>query len=137
MGVACEDSFAKNKKNTIGKDIVCAVYKGKEVEGRELKLHRLTADKKLRPRVRWPPLSETGQKSKSQRQCMDFLRRAAAKLNQGPSAYQPNGSNALPLGQISSHPTLLLVSALYDPDKLYPSLKSLMVSVDVKHHVYL
>ena len=68
---------------------------------------------------------------------MDFLRSAAAKLNQGPSAYQPNGSNALPLGQISSHPTLLLVSALYDPDKLYPSLKSLMVSVDVKHHVYL
>ena len=40
----------------------CLNYKGKEVEGRELKLHRLTADKKLR-RVRWSPLSETGQKS--------------------------------------------------------------------------
>ena len=40
----------------------CLKYKGKEVEGRELKLHRLTADKKLR-KVRWSPLSETGQKS--------------------------------------------------------------------------
>ena len=39
-------------------------YKGKEVEGRELKLHRLTADKKLR-KVRWSLLSETGQKSNS------------------------------------------------------------------------
>ena len=36
----------------------------KEVEGRELKLYRLTADKKLR-KVRWSPLSETGQKSDS------------------------------------------------------------------------
>ena len=35
--------------------------KGKEVEGCELKLHRLTADKKLR-KVRWAPLSETGKK---------------------------------------------------------------------------
>ena len=34
------------------------------MEGRELKLHRLTADKKLR-KVRWSPLSETGQKSDS------------------------------------------------------------------------
>ena len=42
----------------------CLKYKGKEVEGRELKLHRLTADKKLR-KVRWSPLSETGQKSDS------------------------------------------------------------------------
>ena len=39
-------------------------YKGKEVEGRELKLHRLTADKKLW-KVRWSPLSETGKKSDS------------------------------------------------------------------------
>ena len=36
----------------------------KEVEGRELKLHRLTADKKQQ-KVRWSPLSETGQKSDS------------------------------------------------------------------------
>ena len=45
---------------------MCAVlnYKGKEVEGRELKLHRLTADKKLRE-VRCSPLSDTGQKSDS------------------------------------------------------------------------
>ena len=42
----------------------CLKYKGKEVEGRELKLHRLTADKKQR-KVRWSPLSETGQKSDS------------------------------------------------------------------------
>ena len=42
----------------------CLKYKGKEVEGRELKLHRLTADKKLR-KVRWSPLSETGPKSDS------------------------------------------------------------------------
>ena len=42
----------------------CLNYKGKEVEGRELKLHRLTADKNLR-KVRWSPLSETGQKSDS------------------------------------------------------------------------
>ena len=37
-------------------------YKGKEVEGCELKLNRLTADKKQR-KVRWLPLSETGKKS--------------------------------------------------------------------------
>ena len=42
----------------------CLNYKGKEVEGGELKLHRLTAHKKLR-KVRWSPLSETGQKSDS------------------------------------------------------------------------
>ena len=34
------------------------------MEGRELKLHRLTADRKLR-KVRWSPLSKTGQKSDS------------------------------------------------------------------------
>ena len=34
------------------------------MEGCELKLHRLTADKKLR-KVRWSPLSETGKKSNS------------------------------------------------------------------------
>ena len=39
-------------------------YKGKEVEGCELKLNRLTVDKKQR-KVRWSPLSETGQKSDS------------------------------------------------------------------------
>ena len=51
----------------MGKDTVrvcCLNYKGKEVEGRELKLHRLTADKKLQ-KVRWSPVSETGQKSDS------------------------------------------------------------------------
>ena len=42
----------------------CLNYKEKEVEGREFKLHRLTADKELR-KVRWSPLSETGQKSDS------------------------------------------------------------------------
>ena len=49
----------------MGKDSVrvcCLNYKGKEVEGSELKLNRLTADKKQR-KVRWSPLSETGQKS--------------------------------------------------------------------------
>ena len=42
----------------MGKDTVrvcCLNYKGKEVEGCELKLHRLTADKKLR-KVRWSPV---------------------------------------------------------------------------------
>ena len=50
----------------MGKDIVCAKlnYKAKEVEGCELKLHRLTADKKLW-KVRWSPLNETGPKSDS------------------------------------------------------------------------
>ena len=42
----------------------CLNYKGKEVEGCELKLNRLTADKKQR-KVRWSPLSEAGQKSDS------------------------------------------------------------------------
>ena len=42
----------------------CLNYKGKEVDGREFKLHRLTADKKLQ-KIRWSPLSETGQKSDS------------------------------------------------------------------------
>ena len=42
---------------------MCAVRR-KEVDGRELKLHRLNADKKLW-KVRWSPLSETGQKSDS------------------------------------------------------------------------
>ena len=42
----------------------CLNYKGKKVEGRELKLHRLTVDKKLR-KVSWLPLSETRQKSDS------------------------------------------------------------------------
>ena len=49
----------------MGKDTVCCLnYKGKEVEGCELKLNRLTADKKQR-KVRCSPLSETGQKSDS------------------------------------------------------------------------
>ena len=40
----------------MGKDTVyCLNYKGKAVEGRELKSHRLTADKKLR-KFRWSPL---------------------------------------------------------------------------------
>ena len=42
----------------------CMNYKGKEVEGCELKLHRITADKKLW-KVRWSPLSETGKISDS------------------------------------------------------------------------
>ena len=40
----------------------CLNYIGKEVEGHELKLHRLAADKKVR-KVRWSLLSETGKKS--------------------------------------------------------------------------
>ena len=43
----------------------CLNYKGKEVEGRELKLHRLTADKTKLRKVRCLPLSDTGQKSDS------------------------------------------------------------------------
>ena len=35
------------------------------MEGRELKLHRLTADKIELRKVSWSPLSETGQKSDS------------------------------------------------------------------------
>ena len=42
----------------------CMNYKGKEVEGCELKLNRLTVDNKQQ-KVRWSPLSETGQKSDS------------------------------------------------------------------------
>ena len=42
----------------------CLNYIGKEVEGCELNLQSLTADKKL-GKVRWSPLSETGQKSDS------------------------------------------------------------------------
>ena len=42
----------------------CLNYKRKEVEGHELKLHRLAADKKVR-KVRWSLFSETGQKSDS------------------------------------------------------------------------
>ena len=42
----------------------CMNHKGKEVEGCELKLNRLTADKKRR-KVKWSLLSETGQKSDS------------------------------------------------------------------------
>ena len=54
----------KNNYHREGSCVCCLNYKGKEVEGRELKLHRITADKKLQ-NVRWPPLSETGQKSDS------------------------------------------------------------------------
>ena len=42
----------------------CMNYKGKEVEGCELRLNRLIADKKQQ-KVRWSPLSETGKKSDS------------------------------------------------------------------------
>ena len=52
----------KNNYRGEGYCVCCLNYKGKEVEGRELKLHRLTADKKLR-KVRWSPLSETGKKN--------------------------------------------------------------------------
>ena len=54
-------AIQKNNYHGEGYCVCCLNYKGKEVEGRELKLHRLTADKKLR-KVRWSPLSETGQK---------------------------------------------------------------------------
>ena len=50
-------------------------YKGKEVEGHELKLHRLTADKKQQ-KVRWSPLSKTGQKSDSMFATINILRTA-------------------------------------------------------------
>ena len=43
----------------------CMNYKGKEVEGCELKLNRLTAADKKQRKVGWSPLSETGQKSDS------------------------------------------------------------------------
>ena len=54
----------KNNYHGEGYSVCCLNYKGKEEEGRELKLHRLTADKKQR-KVRWSLLSETGQKSDS------------------------------------------------------------------------
>ena len=54
----------KNKYYGEGYCVCCLNYKGKEVEGCELKLNRLTANKKLR-KVRWSPLSETGNKSDS------------------------------------------------------------------------
>ena len=53
----------------------CMNYKGKEVEGCELKLSKLTADKKLR-KVRWSPLSETGQKSDSMFATINIIRTA-------------------------------------------------------------
>ena len=51
-------AILKNNYYGEGYCVCCMNYKGKEVEGRELKMHRLTADKKLR-KVRWSPLSET------------------------------------------------------------------------------
>ena len=54
----------KNNYHGEGYCVCCLNYKGKEVEGCELKLNRLTADKKQR-KVRWSPLSETGQKKDS------------------------------------------------------------------------
>ena len=53
----------KNNYHGEGYCVCCLNYKGKEVEGRELKLYRLTADKKLRT-IRWSLLSETGKKKK-------------------------------------------------------------------------
>ena len=53
-------AILKNNYHGEGYCVCCLKYKGKEVEGRELKLHRLTADKKLRSQ-----LSETGRKSDS------------------------------------------------------------------------
>ena len=57
-------TILKNNYHGEGYCVYCLNYKGKEVEGGELRLHRLTADKKLW-KVRWSPLSETGQKSDS------------------------------------------------------------------------
>ena len=57
-------AILKNDYHGEGYCVCCLKYKGKGVEGRELKLHKLTANKKLR-KVRWSPLSETGQKSDS------------------------------------------------------------------------
>ena len=54
----------KNDYHGKGYCVCCLNYKQKEVEGRELQLHRLTADKKMR-KVKWSPLSETGQKGGS------------------------------------------------------------------------
>ena len=68
LGVAWmkEVSTAIQKNNYHGEGycVCCLELQSKEVEGRELKLHRLTADKELQ-KVRWSPLSETGQKSDS------------------------------------------------------------------------
>ena len=65
LGVAWANTvLLKDNYHREGYCMCCLNYKGKEVEGHELKLHRLTADKKLH-RVRWSPLSETGQKSDS------------------------------------------------------------------------
>ena len=62
---ACSPRCAvKNNYHGEGYCVCCLNYKRKEVEGRELKLHRLTADKKMR-NFRWSPLSETGKKSDS------------------------------------------------------------------------
>ena len=57
-------AILKNNYHGEGYRVCCMNYKGKEVEGCELKLSRLTADKKQR-KVRWSPLSETDQKSDS------------------------------------------------------------------------
>ena len=54
----------KNNYHGEGYCVCCLNYIGKEVEGCELNLQSLTADKKL-GKVRWSPLSETGQKSDS------------------------------------------------------------------------
>ena len=54
-------AILKNDYHREGYCVCCLNYKGKEVEGRELKLHRLTADKKLW-KVRWSPLSDTCKK---------------------------------------------------------------------------
>ena len=57
-------AILKNNYHGEGYCVCYLNYKGKEVEGRELKLHRLNADKKLW-KVRWSPLIETGQNSDS------------------------------------------------------------------------
>ena len=54
-------AILKNNYHEEGYCVCCLNYKGKEEEGRELKVHRLTADKKLW-KVRWSPLNETGKK---------------------------------------------------------------------------
>ena len=65
LGVAwVKTVLLKDNYHREGYCMCCLNYKGKEVEGHELKLHRLTADKKLKS-IRWSPLSETGQKSDS------------------------------------------------------------------------
>ena len=67
LGVAwakAVSAILKNNYHGEGYCVCCLNYKQKEVEGRALKLHKLTVNKKLR-KVRWSPLSETGQKSDS------------------------------------------------------------------------